>query len=128
MCSPLPSAIVLGNGATHWGSPEDERRQSVFARVATFQAPPDRVEEGIRYVYERLLPQTRQMEGFKEAYILVDRQSGKGLIVGLWESEQALRASEETAARQRGESKEALGMDVVRCVEEYEVVAAPEGG
>ena len=51
---------------------------------------------------------------------LGDRQTGKTLGVTFWESEQALKASEEAANSLREESAEALS-DTIAGVERYEV-------
>jgi hypothetical protein len=51
---------------------------------------------------------------------LVDRHSGKTLGITFWESEEAMRASEEVANRLREESAEA-GSDTIAGVERYEV-------
>ena len=51
---------------------------------------------------------------------LGDRQSGKTLGITFWESEEAMRASEEAANRLREESAEAGG-DTITGVERYEV-------
>ena len=49
------------------------------------------------------------MDGFKGMIALGDRQSGKTLGITFWESEEAMRASEEEANRLREESAEAGG-------------------
>ena len=94
----------------------------MHARVSTFQGPtnPEQIEEGLRYARENILPQARQMDGFKGVIGLLDRQSGKSLTVTLWESEQAMHASEEEANRLRQESTEATS-ETVEGVERYEV-------
>jgi heme-degrading monooxygenase HmoA len=94
----------------------------MHARVSTFQGPtnPEQIEEGLRYARENILPQARQMEGFKGVIGLLDRQSGKSLTVTLWESEQAMHASEEEANRLRREGTEATS-ETVAGVERYEV-------
>ena len=96
----------------------------MHARVSTYQGPPNltqqQVEEGSRYARENILPQARQMDGVKGVIALLDRQSGKALSVTLWESEQAMRASEEAANRLRQESAEAA-RETVENVERYEV-------
>ena len=51
---------------------------------------------------------------------LADRQTGKTLGVTFWESEEALRASEEAANSLREESAEAMS-DMIAGVERYEV-------
>jgi heme-degrading monooxygenase HmoA len=66
------------------------------------------------------------MDGFQGVYFLVDRQSGKGLSITLWESEEAMRASEDAANQLRSESAEASGEEILG-VERYEVAIAPEG-
>jgi hypothetical protein len=56
---------------------------------------------------------------------LVDRESGKALTMTLWESEEAMHATEEEADRLRGESAEAASA-TVEGVERYEVAISPE--
>ncbi len=94
----------------------------MHARVSTYQGPtdPEQIEEGLRYDRENILPQARQMDGFKGVIGLLDRQSGKALTVTLWESEEAMRASEQEANRLRQESAEAAS-ETVEGVERYEV-------
>ncbi len=92
----------------------------MFARVSTFQGPPDQTAEGIRVAREQILPAARLMEGFRGIYLLFDRESGKSLSITLWETEADMRASEEAASRARRESAEASGETVVG-VERYEV-------
>ncbi len=59
----------------------------MFARVSTFQGPPDQTAEGIRVAREQILPAARLMDGFKGIYLLYDRESGKSLSLTLWETE-----------------------------------------
>jgi heme-degrading monooxygenase HmoA len=92
----------------------------MFARVSTFQGPPDQTAEGIRIAREQILPAAKLMDGFKGIYLLFDRESGKSLSVTLWETEDDMRASEEAANRVRAESAETSGETVVS-VERYEV-------
>ena len=92
----------------------------MFARVSTFQGPPDQTAEGIRVAREQILPAARLMDGFKGIYLLFDRESGKSLSVTFWETEADMLASEEAASRVRAESAEASGETVVS-VERYEV-------
>jgi heme-degrading monooxygenase HmoA len=94
----------------------------MHARVSTFQGltDPEQVEEGLRYARQNILPQARQMDGFKGILGLLDRQCGKSLTVTLWESEQAMRTSEEEANRLRQESAEATS-ETVEDVERYEI-------
>ena len=100
----------------------------MFARVSTYTGTSDEIDEAIRQVRENVLPSVEQLDGYKGASFLVDRQNGKSLSVTLWESEEAMRTSEEAANSLRSEVADALGTQMVG-VERYEVgVAAQEGG
>ncbi len=93
----------------------------MYARVTTLEGPPDRIDDATRYTHEQVLPQLQQMDGFKGFIALADRASGKLRGVVLWESEQALQATDEAASRIRGGVAEATG-GTVASVENCEVV------
>jgi heme-degrading monooxygenase HmoA len=92
----------------------------VHARVSMFEGSPDKIDEGLRQAREQVLPRAKQIDGFKGLIALADRQSGKTLGITFWESEEAMRASEEEANRMRSESAEATG-ETVAGLERYEV-------
>ena len=98
----------------------------MFARVSTLQGPPDQVDEGIRAVQEQVIPAARQMRGFQGMLALADRATGKMVGITLWETEDALRESEEAANQLRGSTAGAGGADVVS-VERFEVVVDETG-
>jgi heme-degrading monooxygenase HmoA len=93
----------------------------MYARLTTLEAPPEKMDNTTRVVQEQVLPQLQQMDGFKGFIALRDRGSGKLRGLALWESEEALRATDEAAARIRGEVQEATG-GTIASVENYEVV------
>ena len=101
----------------------------MFARVSTYQGDPAQIDQGLNHARENILPRVKQIDGFEGVYYLVDRQSGKALIITLWESEEALRASEEEANRLRSESAESASATIEN-VERYEVglSEAPSSG
>ena len=92
----------------------------MYARVTTLEGPPDKIDDATRHIREQTLPQLQQMDGFEGFVTLVDRQSGKQLAVALWESEEALRATEEAVSSMRSGVAEAAGATVAG-VERYEV-------
>src|SRR5919112_786870 len=93
----------------------------MHARISVFEGPPDMLDEGVRHAREVILPQAKEMDpGFKGIIALTDRQSGKMLGITFWESEEAMRATEEGANRLREESAEAGG-GAVAGVGGYEV-------
>ena len=84
----------------------------MFVRVSTFAGSPDQVDESIREGREQIVPAVRQIRGCKGLLYLVDRTTGKAMSVTLWETEEAMRMSEQAADQIRGESVQ---------VERYEV-------
>jgi heme-degrading monooxygenase HmoA len=93
----------------------------VFARITRFEGPSGQVDELRSAVVERALPAARRLDGFAGALILADHQSGKVQVIVLWESEQAMDASEDSAYWFRSYSAEAAS-ETVTGVERYEVV------
>ena len=101
----------------------------MYARVSTLEGAPDKMDDAQRHIREQVLPQLRQRDGFKGFVALSDRQSGKVLGVGFWESEEVLQATEEAGAVVRSGAAEAAG-GTVAGVEQYEVIVfeAPSTG
>ena len=98
----------------------ERRYVAVHARISTLEGSPEHIDEGLRQVRESVLPQLQQQEGFEGLVALADRKTGTTLGITFWESEEALRASEEAADRLREESAEAMS-DTIAGVERYEV-------
>jgi heme-degrading monooxygenase HmoA len=93
----------------------------MHARVSKLEGLPEQVDELGRIAAEWLAPSLSEMEGFHGILALADRQSGKVEMVTLWESERAMRQSDEDADRLRGATARAAGGEVAG-VERYEVV------
>ncbi len=101
----------------------------MYARVTTIQGSPGKMDDAKGHVQEQTLPQLQKMEGFKGFVALGDRQSGTVLGVAFWESEEALRATDEAVSSVRSGAAGAAG-GMVAGVEEYEVLVneAPSEG
>ena len=101
----------------------------MYARVTTIQGAPAKIDEAKGHIQEQTLPQLQKMDGFKGFVALGDRQSGKVLGVAFWESEEALRATEQEVSSVRSGAAEAAD-GIVAGVEEYEVFVneAPSAG
>jgi heme-degrading monooxygenase HmoA len=93
----------------------------MFARVSTFSGDPQEIGQFESSLTESALPAARQIAGFKGVLAMVDRSSGKSLTVTFWESEQAMKDSEEAADRIRQDAAEASGEQILG-VERFEVV------
>ncbi len=92
----------------------------MYARVTSGKGDADRLAKVIR---EQALPAAEKMEGFKGLLTLVDRQSGEGLTITLWESEAARRKSEEEANKLRQQAAQASGTEITS-VKNWEVIVA----
>ncbi len=101
----------------------------MHARVTTLEVPPDRMDDATRHVREQVLPRLSRMEGFEGFVVLGSSQSGKLQGVAFWESEEALRATDQAVAPIREGAAEAAG-GTVASVEEFEVhvFEAPSSG
>ena len=101
----------------------------MYARVTTIQGAPGKMDDAKGHIQEQTLPQLQKMEGFKGFVALGNRQSGKVLGVAFWESEEALRATEQAVSSVRSGAAGAAD-GIVAGVEEYEVFVneAPSAG
>ncbi len=92
----------------------------MYARISTLEGSPEHIDEGLRQLRENGLPQLNQQEGFKGMVALADRKTGKTLGITFWESEEALKASEEAGEKVRKDAAEAMS-ETIAAVERYEV-------
>jgi heme-degrading monooxygenase HmoA len=88
----------------------------MYARVSTYGGDGDRLLEGFAEVSEPL----EAIDGFSHAYFMVDRQSGKGMSITIWTSEEALRASAAQADELRSRGAAAGGAQI-ESVQHYEI-------
>ena len=75
----------------------------MHARVTTLQMDPSALDQVTAQLESEDIPGFKQLDGFKGMTVVADRQSGKTLALTFWESEDAMRGSEEAVkgARQR---------------------------
>ena len=93
----------------------------MFARVSTYEGRPEQLDEMHQEGMEHVLPALEMQDGFSGGLVLADRESGKVLVVTLWESEQALDATEDASHWLRIFGAESSG-GTVSSVERYEVL------
>ena len=99
----------------------------MYARVTSFEGVPEQNDEAIRYTCEHVIPDLQRIDGFKGFYWLGEPHGGKAMVVTLWDSEPAMRASEEAAAGLRDGTEDTLGAGAGG-IERYEVVMQVGGG
>ena len=95
----------------------------MFARVSTYEGRPEQLDEMHDEGMEHVLPALEMQDGFSGGLVLADRQSGEMLVVTLWESEQALDATEDASQWMRIFGAQSRGGTINR-VERYEVFYA----
>ncbi len=96
----------------------------MYARVTFAPFLPDKMDDAVRLFRDSYLPNAAQQKGNQGGYLLLDRSTGKGIAISLWETEADMAAAEATSHRQ------ALAMfkDFVAAppvTENYEVSARP---
>jgi hypothetical protein len=92
----------------------------MYARVSRYEGgAPEGLEESVRRGREEILPAARAIDGFAGAIALLDRRTGEHMVISLWESEEAMGASEEAAEELR--DRQLTGGERVASVGRYEV-------
>jgi quinol monooxygenase YgiN len=101
--------------------PHIQRRQIMYARSTTIQGQPSSIDAGIAHTRDSVMPALEGIDGCVGLSLLVDRTSGRCIVTSSWESEEAMRASEESVRPIRDRAVELLGGS--RQVEEWEIAA-----
>jgi heme-degrading monooxygenase HmoA len=95
----------------------------MFARLVTIGSRREQLDEFARIGAEKVLPQLKRQDGFEGSLILANRRSGEIVAVTLWESEEAMRATEGASYWLRAFGAEAAGGEVTG-LDRYEVVSS----
>jgi hypothetical protein len=95
---------------------------AMYARISTIEGDAGKIDEAVRIINERIMPELKALEGFAAANFLVDRSVGKLVTVAFWDSEAALKGSAEAIEPMRTEVAEAMNGKIVD-VESYELAA-----
>ena len=66
----------------------------MHARVVIMEMLPIDVKEAVRIYRDRVVPAAREQEGFRGAFMLTDPDTGEGLSISFWNSEEDMHASE----------------------------------
>jgi quinol monooxygenase YgiN len=80
----------------------------VYARSTTVEAQPESIDAGIAYVCDEVMPALEGTDGCIGLSLLVDRESGRCIATSAWQSEEAMRASEEQIAPIRDRAAESF--------------------
>ena len=65
----------------------------MIARVTSSQVSPDKIDDFARWWQDTIGDFQGRTPGFHSAFLIGDRQSGRGQGVALWESQEAMEAA-----------------------------------
>jgi heme-degrading monooxygenase HmoA len=91
----------------------------MYARSTTFHGIPDNIDAGIAFVENEAAPLFDQIDGCRGLSMLVDRETGQCIATSSWESEAAMRASDEQLRPIRDRGRDILGGSMQ--VDEWEI-------
>jgi heme-degrading monooxygenase HmoA len=99
----------------------DEGSTTMHARIGTWHGTAEDLDRWATRSQDDVVPQVLAVPGAKGVLLLLDRDGGSALTLTLWESEEALQASEERRAALQAGTTAASGARVE--TSRYEVVA-----
>ncbi len=68
----------------------------MFARLTIVQIKTDKLDETIKIFEDSVVPAAKSQNGYQGAYLLTDRNTGKGISCSLWDSEEDAIANEQS--------------------------------
>jgi len=81
----------------------------MYARSSTFQGDPVRMDAGIDFVRDRVMPSLQQIEGCIGVSQIVNRETGRTIITSAWRDEDALRDSDVLVTDLRDRGADVMG-------------------
>ena len=81
----------------------------MYARTTTIHADPQRIDEGVRYVRDEVMPAVQSMPGCMGLSMLCDRDSGRCIVTTSWDSEESMSASREAVRAMREQATNVMG-------------------
>lgn len=79
------------------------------ARSSTFHGEPENIEQAITFVTSEVVPMLDRIDGCRGLSLLVDRKSGDCIATTSWDSDEAMRASNEQLQPMRERGRDILG-------------------
>jgi len=93
----------------------------MYARVTIATAQPGKVDEAVRVMRDSILPAVKKQKGFKSLFFLTNRNTGKGMVIGLWNTEADMTAGESSEFYREQVAKMVPLLDGSPAMEHYEV-------
>ena len=81
----------------------------MYARSTSVQGDPARIDEGISYVREEVMPTVTSMDGCMGISMLVNRETGRGIVTTSWMSEDDMRTTDSQVSAFRSRAGDIMG-------------------
>jgi len=81
----------------------------MYARSITIMGDPERLDEGIAYVRDEVMPTVTALDGCVGLSMLVDSGNGECIVTSSWDTEETMRASDVHLAPMRRRGGEIMG-------------------
>jgi heme-degrading monooxygenase HmoA len=94
---------------------------AMHARVTSVSVQPDKVDETIRIYEASIKPAIMSQKGAQRVYLMINRASGKGISVTIWESEADGVAYESTGSYREQVAKVASFFSAPPSLETYDI-------
>lgn len=92
----------------------------MFARTTSINAQPSMIGNGIAHVRDTVMPALSHLDGYLGLSLMMDRESGRGIVTSAWRSEEAMRGSRDRVTAVREDALRIFGAPDAQ-VEEWEV-------
>ncbi len=93
----------------------------MYARVTFASAQPGNIDEIAKVIRESVLPAAKKQKGFKGLLHMGDRQTGRGMVVVMWDTEADMIAGETSGFYREQVAKVMPLLTGTATMEHYEV-------
>ena len=77
----------------------------MFTRLTIVQCKSDQIDEAIKIYEENVVPAAKSQKGYRGAYLLIDHETGRGVSITVWDSEENAIANEQSGYYQEQVAK-----------------------
>ena len=81
----------------------------MYARSTTVQADPQRIDQGIAYIRDEVMPAVQSMPGCMGLSMLCDRDSGRCIVTTSWDSHESMAATADRVQDMRQAAMDSMG-------------------
>jgi heme-degrading monooxygenase HmoA len=93
----------------------------MHARVTFATAQPGKINDTIKVMRDSILPAAKKQKGFKSLFFLTNRNTDKGIVIVMWNTEADMTAGESSGYYRDQVAKEAPVLAGPTTMEHYEV-------